>query len=392
MKSKEVFLWSVYDFANTIFSALFVTFFFPFFVKEFLGGSEFVVGLTFGLSMLAVGLVVPFLGAWSDAVGRRMPFIVFFTILCCALTIGVAFVGLKWALVFGFLANIAYHGALTTYNALMTGLSSKKEYGLVSGVGAGMGYAGTLTSLAAAFIILSVYGWETKAGAQSIFVLTGVLFFMFSLITFFGLRERVRSKEGFFVHLSKAVRELQKTVPRLKKKFVRFLLAMFLFADAQSAIIIFLFLYGRTVFGLPVKSFLVVYTLFAVGAMLGSFFIGKWIDRYGAVRVLRWSGISWCVVLGMLAFTHSLAWFVFGGVLGGALLGIVTTAMRPQLLFMSPMRKSGEYFGFLELMDKFSGVIGPIVFGALATFVGYPAAILSLIVFFLGGLWLLKDV
>ena len=59
MNKKVVFAWGMYDLANTIFSALFVTFFFPFYVKEFLGGTEFQIGLVFGLSMLAVGINVP---------------------------------------------------------------------------------------------------------------------------------------------------------------------------------------------------------------------------------------------------------------------------------------------------------------------------------------------
>ena len=68
MNKKEVFSWGLYDFANTIFSALFVTFFYPFYIKDFLGGNESHVGLVFGGSMLFVGLIVPFIGALSDVV------------------------------------------------------------------------------------------------------------------------------------------------------------------------------------------------------------------------------------------------------------------------------------------------------------------------------------
>lgn len=63
---KEVFAWGMYDLANTIFSALFITFFFPLYVKQYLGGNELQLGLVFGLSMLAVGLIVPVIGAWSE--------------------------------------------------------------------------------------------------------------------------------------------------------------------------------------------------------------------------------------------------------------------------------------------------------------------------------------
>src|SRR5574342_47259 len=189
MYKKEVFAWGMYDLANTIFSALFVTFFFPFYVKTFLGGNEFQIGLVFGLSMLAVGIIVPVIGAWSDVIGRRLPFIVFFTIVCCLLTWLVGEVPLAWALVAGFFANFAYHAALTTYNALLPKIAKRYELGYVSGIGTGMGYVGTLVSLGIAAILLSHLGWETEEGAKAIFTAVAVMFFGFSLFTFLGIYE-----------------------------------------------------------------------------------------------------------------------------------------------------------------------------------------------------------
>src|SRR3989338_8443760 len=105
MNFKQVFAWASYDLANTIFSALFVTFFFPFYIKNFLGGNEFQIGLVFGISMLLVALVAPVLGAISDKIKRRIPFIIFFTITCCIFTLLTSFVGLYASLLFGLVAN-----------------------------------------------------------------------------------------------------------------------------------------------------------------------------------------------------------------------------------------------------------------------------------------------
>ncbi|MDP7181882.1 MAG: MFS transporter, partial [Candidatus Woesearchaeota archaeon] len=86
---RQVVYWGLYDLANTIFSALFVTFYFPLYIKNYLGGSEFMIGLVFGISLLTVGVIVPFIGAWSDKVGVRLPFIAFFTVVCCLATLAV---------------------------------------------------------------------------------------------------------------------------------------------------------------------------------------------------------------------------------------------------------------------------------------------------------------
>jgi len=394
MNKKVVFTWGMYDLANTIFSALFVTFFFPFYVKEFLGGTEFQIGLVFGLSMLAVGIIVPIIGAWSDAIGRRMPFIIFFTTVCCALTWLVANVSLTAALIAGFFANFFYHAALTTYNALLPTIAKKSEFGIVSGIGIAMGYLGTLISLGIAALILSRLGWETAEGARAIFIATAIMFFVFSLPTFFGLKEKRQDKGPAYLQISDSIKSVGKTVRNIArhKSFFIFLLSMFMYANAIHAVIVFLFLFAREQIQLSVQGFFLVYVMLSLGAAFGSYLAGKWVDRYGSKKVLVGAGFAWIAVIGILVFVKTLPVFLVAGMLGGAAMGTVWTAQRPKLLSMVSRSKVGQFFGFLELTNKFSGVFGPIVFGAFATFMSYTAALISLLVFFVLGLIMLRAV
>jgi len=396
MNKKVVFAWGMYDLANTIFSALFVTFFFPFYVKEFLGGNELQIGLVFGLSMLAVGIIVPIIGAWSDAIGRRMPFIVSFTIVCCLLTWLVAKVPLTFALIAGFLANFTYHAALTTYNALLPKIAKRSELGKVSGIGIGMGYVGTLIALGVGALILSKLGWETVEGARAIFLATAIMFMVFSLFTFFGVPEKTtkKHKRTSFAVIHQSMKAVWKTVRHIPKHrhFFIFLLAMFMYANAIHAVIVFLFLFARETIQLSVQGFFAVYVVLSLGAMAGSFISGRWVDKYGAKKVLVGAGIAWLAVIGLLYFVTNLTMFIVAGAFGGAAMGTVWTAQRPKLLAMVAREKVGEFFGFLELTNKFSGVLGPIVFGALARFATYQTAMLSLLVFFGFGLLLLRKV
>ncbi|MFC2037861.1 MFS transporter [Chloroflexota bacterium] len=60
---------------------------------------------------------------------------------------------------------------------------------------------------------------------------------------------------------------------------------------------------------------------------------------------------------------------------------------------MSPAAKSGEFFGLYGVMEKFSAIIGPLLFAAAATvFNSSRPAVLSLIVLFLVGIFLLTRV
>lgn len=387
-----MFAWGMYDLANTIFSALFVTFFFPFYVKEFLGGNEFQIGLVFGLSMLAVGIIVPIIGAWSDRISKRMPFIVAFTVVCCICTLLVGRLNLYGALLAGFFANFSYHSSLAVYNALLPAISRKDNIGWVSGFGIAMGYAGTLISLAVAAILLSHLGWESKEGSNAIFVATSVMFLVLSLPTFFMIKEsRVKRKVG---NISYAVRAVVRTLKNVRahKEVAYFLLSMFCFSNAINAAIVFLFLYGREQIGLSVKAFFAVYAIMSVGAVLGSVISGRASDRLSPKRVLTISGFLWVCVIILLMFTVNVSMFLIAGTLGGAALGAVWAAQRPLLVDLVEHAKIGQFFGFLELTNKFSGILGPILFGYLAYFVDYASALLSLIFFFVAGLIILRNV
>jgi UMF1 family MFS transporter len=60
---------------------------------------------------------------------------------------------------------------------------------------------------------------------------------------------------------------------------------------------------------------------------------------------------------------------------------------------MSPAAKSGEFFGLFGVMEKFSAILGPILFAAAgAAFASSRPAILSLIAFFIIGGLLLTNV
>jgi UMF1 family MFS transporter len=60
---------------------------------------------------------------------------------------------------------------------------------------------------------------------------------------------------------------------------------------------------------------------------------------------------------------------------------------------MSPTAKSGEFFGLFGIMEKFSSILGPILFAAAAAiFASSRPAILSLIAFFIVGGWILMKV
>ena len=394
MKSlkKQIFGWSMYDFANTIFSALFITVYFPLFVV-LNGGTSFHVGLTMSISMLLAGLLVPFLGAIADITQRKKLLLFIFTLLSCIFTLFTGLFDLTLILILGLLANFFYHASLDVYDSLLVDISSKKNIGWISGIGTAVGYLGTILSVAIAYIVGLIYGFETTQGIRIIFLLVAVLFFSISLITFFYVKitSKVKIKKE---HFSEAFKRVIFTIKNIKqfKHIGIFLLASFLYMDAANTSIIFLFLYGRDQLGLSLVQFLPLYVLMAIAAFIGSLIFGKITDKVGHKKTLTMVLFLWVLVILNLYIKTTYTTFIITGIFGGALLGGIWTITRPILVELSPKAKIAELFGYQGLTEKFSGVIGPALFGYVATFIDFRQALLVVIGLFLAGALVLSFV
>ena len=73
--------WSLYDFANTIFSMNVISLYFALWVTVDKGGQDILYSVALSGSMLAVALSVPLFGTISDHTGRRRGPLIFLTCL-----------------------------------------------------------------------------------------------------------------------------------------------------------------------------------------------------------------------------------------------------------------------------------------------------------------------
>ncbi len=391
--TKKVFAWSLYDFADTAFSALFITFFFPILIKVHLGGNEFQIGLAMGLSVLVAAVLVPLVGAISDASGKRMPIIVLAALATALITVFVGYAGLFLALFLGLLANITHLISKNVYSAKMIDLAPRSLYGAVSGLGVGVGYFGTITSLAIGYIILSYFGWESLGGIQAMFWVAAAFYVIFSLPLFFLVPDKLTGSTLTFIEsLKKGWTTIKQTIRSLPKfpVFSRFLVASFFYNNGMNTAIIFLYLYGREAIGLGIKEFFPIFAMMAFSAAGGSFFFGKLSDKHGPITLIRIALLIWIGVILLLIFDPSYSTFLIAGILGGAVLGAIWTLNRQMVALISPKEKIAELFGFQGLTENFSGVIGPVIFGALVVISDYTTALISVIIFFIIGLWLMR--
>ena len=86
--------------------------------------------------------------------------------------------------------------------------------------------------------------------------------------------------------------------------------------------------------------------------------------------------------------------FLLLAVLVGTVQGGTQALSRSLFASMVPPHKSGEFFGFYSVFEKFANILGPLFFWFVITVLGQPTrlAILGVIAFFVAGGILLSRV
>jgi len=386
----------MYDFANTIFAMNVVSLYFALWVTVDMKGEDILYSWALSGSMLLAAVSSPIMGAISDRLGRRIPFLMFFTLICCAFT---ALIGLINKLVLGLLffavANFCYQTAVIFYNALLPQISPKGQIGRVSGYGVSLGYCGTIAGL------LLVRPFVLRYGRQAAFIPTAILFLLFSLPCFLFVKDSlIETKDQFGLQIGRAFKKIKETFLNIKQYsgLFNFLIAAFITLNAINTLIVFMSVYTKKVIGFTDSEIITFYIVSTVFAILSSFVTGFITDRFGSKRVLSIVLGLWCISILLVVISFSKTAFWILGPLVGMCLGATWTSARALVVDLSPPQMVGEIFGFYGLVGKSASVIGPLIWGVCVWgfgFLGilkYRVAILSLLPFLILGFIILQKV
>jgi UMF1 family MFS transporter len=399
--SAQALAWASYDFANTIFSFAIVSFAMSLWTIRFLGEGPGTFWFTaaVSVSVLLNAIVSPVLGAMSDRVGRRKPFLVVFTAICIGGTILIGLVDVRLGLVAFALANFAYQAALIYYDALLPDVARPVARGRLSGIGVALGYCGTLLVGALLLLGLTI---EDERSTPATFVLVAGLFALFAAPLFLLVRERDRGGSRFSAaHAVRSIGQLAQTFAHARESpgLLRFIVARFFYSDPVNTAIAVMSAFAVHAVGFTEGQALQVLLILTVVAVIASFGWGFLGDRWGPRRTLFAVLSTWAAGLAILTGFLSTIPFLIAGALLGAGLGGVGVVDRLMLLRLTPPERVGEMFGLYGLVGKFSAVVGPIVYGAIVALLlgsldrgAYQVAIASLFVLLVVGMWILRGV
>jgi len=412
----ELRAWAMYDWAaSSVQTTIMVAVFPIYFVKVagaglVAGGATQRLATVNTLALVIVALLSPVLGAVSDYRGIKKRLLAVFMLIGAAAVAGMFFIDrgeIGTASTLFVLSMVGVAGSFVFYEALLPHIARPSEIDRVSTAGYAMGYLGGGILLAFNLAWIQKPAWfglpagpglsETQATlpVRLAFVSVAIWWLVFSIPLFRKVTEPPQRLEAderrgenpilmAFVRLAETFREL-----RGYRQAFLMLLAFLVYNDGIQTIIKMATAYGTEI-GIGQSALIGAILLVQFVGIPCSFLFGSLAARIGAKQAIFLGLMAYTAISVLGYFMRTATHFYVLAGLVGMVQGGTQALSRSLFARMIPPHKSGEFFGFFSVFEKFAGIFGPLIFaGTIAATGSSRNAILSVIGFFVVGGWLL---
>jgi UMF1 family MFS transporter len=376
---RAVASWIIYDLANVIFSMGVTSLYFSLFVRSAVGSerADSLLGRISALSMGIMFCISPLLGAMTDRARKRMPFLMWATILCCAATALIGRGPFAVSALLFVIANGAYQAGVQFYDSLLPDVTTEANRGRINGLAIGLGYTGSYIAVGAGLLMSS------KAHSfpfANYFLFVAVAFLALATPCFLFVRERGNDHPRSVFTAEAVTESLRQTIDTFKSGhrfpgLLRFLIGRAFYTDAINTVILFMSVYTVNVAistglteadGQQKAQFVLMSAITA--AIGGGVLWGFVVDRIGPKRTLDIVLSGWIATFVMAAsvgFLHlHIVWLFVVACAAGICLGGTWASDRPLMLRLTPPERVGEFYGLYGMVGRFSAVTGPLIWGA----------------------------
>lgn len=405
---KTVIGWALYDWANSAFSLTVVTAFFPILLSGYWNDDASSVVTTFRLgwtnagASLIVALFAPVLGVLADGRGSRKYMVALFAAVGVSMTAALFWVAQgEWlfAIVLYALAYIGFAGGNSFYDSLLANVADDTEFDRVSAYGFALGYLGGALLFTLNVLMVMNPEWFGLATAEEAmrwsFLSVGIWWGVFSIPLLLWVPERAPNSAPLrSVSFLDGWRQVIATLRNVRhhRALAMFLLAYWLYIDGVYTIIKMAVDYGLSR-GLAAEDLISAILLTNYVGFPAAIAFGVLGARIGARKGI-YIALTIYVLVTLAAPFVTLSWhfyalaFTIGLVQGG-----VQSLSRSLYARLIPPGRHAEFFGFYNMLGKFAAILGPALTGVVALLTGSQRlGILSVLVLFLGGLYLLRKV
>ncbi|SLN31362.1 MFS transporter [Pseudooctadecabacter jejudonensis] len=411
VSKKRIWGWMSFDWASQPFYTLGLTFVFgPYFAvvaaEHFMGTgleegaakaqaqSLWSAGQT--IAGLFIAFTAPFLGAFADNSGRKVPWIVLFSIIYVIATTSLWMLepsgtALILVLVLFYVGFIAAESSLNFVNAILPSLGTKEEVGRISGSGAAFGYWGGVVALAIMLLLFveqdngktifvnldPMFGLDAaeKEGTRFVGPFIAIWYAVFMIPFFLFVRDDPKAG-GKTTSLGAVAGDLWGTLKSVaqRKSLLNFLVGSMFYRDALNALYAFGGVYAALVLDWSVTQIGVFGVVAAIAAAVTTWAAGLADRRFGPKPVIRVA--VWCLIIVSLTIVfmsrEQVYWialpigstlpdtifYICGAVIGGAG-GAVYSASRSMMVRHTHPDRPAEAFGLFALSGKATAFLAP---------------------------------
>ncbi len=389
-----------------------VSTYFGTFLQAVLGrrGADFGWAVTVGALLVAV--CSPVLGAAADHSGRRQPYLRFFVFIAALATVCLAWATtVPVAIALFILGYVCVNGAFTFFTAMIPAVSDEASVAGIVSTTVGIGYVGSLTSL----LLLAPLA-PTDQLAGRVFLPMGFLYLAFAIPAMYVAPD-FAARGAAKVDIRAAYRRLRQTFQdaRRYRSAFYFLIGDFLYENAVASVITLMGLYSRNVMGFKASELTLLFgPAIAVAIVSAMLVFGPLIRAIGPKKTVLLDLAIWLLLFALVIlikpatrldvagahFEGKQLFMLVAAPLAGIGLAGVWSSSRVLLTALTPVEKSGEFWGLYNLSGRTASVMGDATWSSLLTVFGektfgYDVAIAALGIYVLVGaalIWLVPDV
>jgi MFS transporter, UMF1 family len=412
----ELRAWAMYDWANSAMVCTIITAVFPIYYSQVacaavdpkVASGRLALATTIGMIVIAV--LSPILGAYADHTAQKKRLLGIFLAIGLTAVAAMFFIHTgDWMLasILFILANIGANGSFVFYDALLPHIARDDEIDRVSTAGYALGYVGGGVLLALNLAWIQKPEWfglpsgeglteaQATLPARLAFVSVAVWWLVFSIPLFRRVPEPSLGADAdrwADEHPVRAtllrLKETGRDLRRCRQGFLM-LLAFLIYNDGIGTIIRMATIYGAELKIDPSAMIASILIVQFVGIPF-SFLFGSLAGKLGVKRSIMLGLGVYTLICVVGYFMKTERDFLILAVLVGTVQGGTQALSRSLFASLIPRSKSGEFFGFFAVVEKFAGIFGPALFYAINMLSGSSrGAILGVIGFFVvGGLLL----
>jgi len=403
--------WSFYDWANSAWSAIIITFIFSRYFVDVLAPDQDLGTLywtwTIGISSLVAALLSPIFGSISDQSQRSKFWLILSTLVYALIALSFWFAqpkGMELLLIIFllFIGNISYEISQIFYNGQLKLITTEKNYAKLSGFAWGLGYAGTV------IIFIIYYGIfllpkdpifaldkTTYENIRISFPITGIWIILFSLPLFINFKDPNYNTSNSKVNIKKSFDQIFTTFKDLKKykNIIWFLIARLFYMDGINAIFAVAAIYATLVFGMSTTDIIMLGIGTNIAAGIGSWIFSFIENKIGSKNIIVFSLICIFIISLIILLIDQKNTFIILAMGLSSFFGPIQSASRVYFAKSIPDEKKYEFFGFYSFSGKVTSFIGPVLFGTISySFSSPKLGMASLLVLFAVGLLILTKV